>query len=409
MSFLEKKGVRVSSRLVRSVESLVSWKAFSKQHTWNVGGTEVLNCKNGEVHLINGQWELQTAKREHYRTTQLPVQFDPKATAPRFTKFLEEIFEGDDDRQAKVQSLLELGGYSLMSHCRRERFVVLVGGGRNGKSVFLEVLEALAGRENRAAVAPENFDNKFQVAYLDGKLINLVGEIREGAVIPDAELKAITSGEPRTAEFKGQNAFTFKPFSTCWFGTNHMPHTRDFSEAMFQRAMIFTFNNMFIHDEDRIAKDARVYMADVSLKDDLMKEMPGILNMMLSAYAGVVERGFFTECASSKEAKKAWSIEADQAAQFFNDCCIEDITRWLPVGSVFYAYTNWARENGIKKSLTKRTLVSRLERLGYKKVRRRDKATGSVCVGVGGLVFNGQTKQWYNGGDRNTDDVWEDF
>ena len=60
------------------------------------------------------------------------------------------------------------------------------------------------------------------------KLANLVTEIAEGAVMADAELKAITSGELTTAEHKNKDPFDFQPFSTCWFGTNHMPHTRDF-------------------------------------------------------------------------------------------------------------------------------------------------------------------------------------
>jgi putative DNA primase/helicase len=46
-------------------------------------------------------------------------------------------------------------------------------------------------------------------------------------------------------EHKFKNPFTMRPFATCWFGTNHMPHTRDHSNAIFRRAMILTFNRTF--------------------------------------------------------------------------------------------------------------------------------------------------------------------
>ncbi|MCB9973989.1 MAG: hypothetical protein H6854_05490 [Rhodospirillales bacterium] len=133
-------------------------------------------------------------------------------------------------------------GYSLMCHADYEKFIILIGSGANGKSVFLSVLEALIGKENTAAVQPSKLADKFQRVFLHLKLINLVTEIAEGDLIADAELKAITSGEVTTVENKFERAFNFKPYCTCWFGTNHMPHTRDFSEALFRRALVIPFD-----------------------------------------------------------------------------------------------------------------------------------------------------------------------
>jgi len=50
------------------------------------------------------------------------------------------------------ESSLQMMGYSLMSHCKYEKFVFLLGSGANGKSVLLAVLEALCGVKNTAAV-----------------------------------------------------------------------------------------------------------------------------------------------------------------------------------------------------------------------------------------------------------------
>ena len=105
---------------------------------------------------------------------------------------------------------------------------ILIGAGANGKSVLLSVLYALAGPENVAGVQPSSFDNRFQRAHLHQKLVNIATGLKQGEVIADAELKAITSGEPATVEHEHKDPFVMRPFAACWFGTNHMPHTRDF-------------------------------------------------------------------------------------------------------------------------------------------------------------------------------------
>ena len=107
--------------------------------------------------------------------------------------------------------------------------------------------------------------------------MNLVTEIAEGAEIADAQLKAMVSGERTTAEHKLKPPFDFYPICTCWFGTNHMPHTRDFSEGMFRRAIILPFNRTFTAAEQ-----------DKKLKDKLRAELPGILNLGLEGHGRCV-------------------------------------------------------------------------------------------------------------------------
>jgi putative DNA primase/helicase len=141
------------------------------------------------------------------------------------------------------------------------------------------------------------------------KLANIITELKQGEVIADAELKAITSGEPATVEHKHKDPFVMQPFATCWFGTNHMPHTRDFSDALFRRATILTFNRVFSEAEQ-----------DPLLKDKLVTELPGILNLALNAYAEACQRSF-TAPASSEAAKNKWRLEADQVAMFVEDAC----------------------------------------------------------------------------------------
>lgn len=352
----------ISANLVNNVADVFKTEIYVKDHEFNLGDPESVNCLSGELvrHDLTGTWQLQPHDKLAYRTTQIPVKYDPTATAPRFSQFLAEIFSGDQDHTDKARALLEMVGYTVMSHCRHERFIMLIGGGSNGKSVLLSVLEALVGSENVAGVQPSQFDRSFSRAHLHMKLANIVTEIREGEVIADAALKGIVSGEPATVEHKFKDPFVMRPYSTCWFGTNHMPHTRDFSDALFRRALIIRFNRKF---------DASLGQTDPLLKEKLLAELPGILNMALTAYSEALEHRF-TEPESSRQAKEEWRLEADQVAQFVDDVC--ERVKVGKVGSqrLYDTFISWATAQGIGQKVKQKSFVERLERLGF--VRGRD-------------------------------------
>lgn len=356
----------ITGTVVDSVLKLVATESFKPR--LNLGGAfEGINSLNGELHFEAGAWTLKHHDKERYLITQVPVAYDPAAKAPRFTRFLDEIFDGDPDHLEKKRLVLELAGYTLLSTCRYEKFAILIGSGANGKSVLLEVIKALCGADNVAAVQPEQMGSAFQRAYLHGKLANLVTEIAEGAVINDAALKAIASGEFMTAERKYRDPFSFGPFATCWFGTNHMPHTRDFSDALFRRACILSFNNKFEGEN-----------CDSSLKGALLNELPGILNMALHAIGCVIQVGSFTEPASSVDARATWRTEADQVRQFVDECCQLGGGEELK-GELYQAYRTWCVDAGVNKPVKQRSFLNRLKMIGTDE---RRTGAGRYCTGI---------------------------
>ncbi|MEE4219064.1 MAG: phage/plasmid primase, P4 family, partial [Xanthomonadales bacterium] len=309
---------------------------------------EGVNVRNGLLIHDGQRWELQPHRKDLFLLAQSPVVYDPTADCPRFKQFLAEIFDGDPDANEKALLLLQLIGYTLLPLSRFEKFALLIGKGANGKSVLLEVLMALLGFDSVAGVAPDKLNDKFQRAYLHGKLANIVTEIEEGAVIADAALKAITSGELTTAEHKYRNPFSFKPVSTCWFATNHMPHTRDFSDALFRRACLLTFNNKFEGER-----------CDPHLKGRLLTELPGILNLALDAIGRVLAGDEFAEPASMMEARREWRLEADQVLQFVEECC--HVGRGeIQKGILYRDYKDWAVDAGIHRTLAQKTFTNRL-------------------------------------------------
>lgn len=361
-SALEEQGEAVMRALVDGVTDVLKSEIFRTEHEWN-RSQDTINVVNGELHRNKSAWELRPHDREHFLTTQIPVIYNPEATCPRFSQFLQEIFRGDPDATAKAQALLEMIGYTLACHARYERFALLIGAGANGKSVVLEVIRLLVGRDNVAAVQPSQMGNKFQRAHLHLKLANLVTEIAEGSEIADAELKAIVSGELTTVEHKHQTPFDFSPYATCWFGANHMPHTRDFSDALFRRALVIPFNQTFKAGGN----------ADPHLKNKLEMELSGILNLALKAYGDVIQRGSFTDPDSCLRAKEEWRIEADQVAQFLGDRCEMVADARTSSAELYLAYKLWTEDAGITRRLNRKNFTNRVQRRG-----------GQLCKGSGG-------------------------
>lgn len=350
----------LTANIVGSVLDMVKTESHVNDVVFN-STAESINCRNGELTLLGGAWALQPHDRDHFHTSMIPVAFDPKAAAPRFRQFLDEIFACDSDAEEKTWIVLEAMGYTLTTNCRLEKFFMLIGGGANGKSVLLFVLAELVGRAYVCAVQPSQFENQFQRGHLQNRLANIITEIAEGAEVADAQLKSLVSGEMTTAEHKHKDPFDFVPYAKHWFGTNHLPHTRDFSDALFRRAIILTFNNKF-EGANR----------DVHLADKLKNELPGILNLALAGLKRLRENNAFTECASGVEIILQWRKEADQVAQFVEESCDVDPSLSASVGDMYRDYKDWAQYAGIKGTLNKNNFVKRLVRLGY----MRDRGTG---------------------------------
>lgn len=344
---------KITTGFVNSVLGLIKSLVHLPEMPFTSSNKRIINCINGELHYENSSWILKNHNRDSMFCHSIPVHYDPDAKCKKFYQSLREMFAPDKDRKERIRLIQEFMGYALTTSCEFEKFLVLIGAGRNGKSVILSVTKALAGDKNVAGVQPSQLDNKFQLAHLHGKLLNIVTEIPVGAVINDAKVKAIVSGEHMTAEHKFGKPFDFSPYCTLILSANHLPHTKDYTTAFFRRAEVLKFNRVFEGHE-----------VNVRLKDELLCELPGILNFALKGLARLYKSGF-TVVPSSNAMKREWELAADQVAAFVADECEADRTAKTPVAELYRRYCNWAADNGIKSACNKPNLSSRLKVMGF--------------------------------------------
>jgi putative DNA primase/helicase len=223
--------------------------------------TSYVNVKNG---LFNVEtFTLEEHRPEVFTTTRIPFIYKPEAKAPLFMKFLNDIFEEDQERIDLVQEMM---GYCLCANTKAEKFFFLYGSGGNGKSVLLNVIKTILGKNNYSSLALERFNDKFAAAELIDKLANIADESESTIEMKTSELKRIASGNDIQGERKFQDAYSYKPFATLLFSFNNLPKTKDHSPGMKRKLVIIPFNRDFTsegHD-------------DTSLTEKLAEEKAGI-------------------------------------------------------------------------------------------------------------------------------------
>ena len=383
---------QINAGTVSSVLQVLKTKVAQDVSFDRPEGNFVINCANGELHLKDGSfdqgltegfWELKPHVREHHHITAIPVAYEPTALCPRFEQFLDEIFEGDADAASKKRLVWTMVAYSLFPTAQLEKFFILYGpGANNGKSTLLSVVEWIAGKDNVSALSLKQLGERFAIANLQGKLINICAEIPMGETLPDEQIKQLVSGDAITAEFKGKNHFEFRPYATLWFATNNLPHSRDVSPATIQkRCILLEFNNSF----DGESRDLR-------LKEKLRDELPGIFSNAIQLFGGLLtlnkDQGhdlMLEEPPSSIAGKAKWLTSSDPVRQFAEDCLVVGNDFFVESKKLYQAWEAWRDENGTKSSISNRQLTDALKRQFGNRIQTGDSARQGGKRVIGGL------------------------
>lgn len=164
--------------------------------------------------------------------------------APLFSDFLETCWGSDYDFKQKVDALQEALLVSLFGWGSRfQRVILLHGIAKSGKSQLLNIASALVSDDARSAVNPNAWSEPYTPAHMVGKLLNIAGELSEERKIDGQRFKDIVDGSEITCRMPYGEPYRAQITATHWFGSNHIPKTRDTSEGFTRRWLILNFNN----------------------------------------------------------------------------------------------------------------------------------------------------------------------
>ncbi len=108
-----------------------------------------------------------------FHANALPFAFNPEAQCPRWLKFLDEIFSGDEQ---SIAALGEWIGYNLLPDVSQHKMLMLIGPARSGKSIVGRILQQLVGELNSANPTLADLAGPFGMQGLLGKMSAVVGD-----------------------------------------------------------------------------------------------------------------------------------------------------------------------------------------------------------------------------------------
>lgn len=313
-----------------------------------------LDVPRGTIALQNGLLDLEERslrdlRPEDHALYRLPVEYDPTAKCPRWRAFLEEVTDAESVRQ-----LQEFVGYSLAGgEPWLKKAVMILGPTDAGKTVFLEVVEALFGEEANAGQTPQYLANqRWGVHQLAGKPVNIRHDIDADRIQRLGILKEIIDGNPITAEEKGKDPYTFKPETRLLFAANRAPKRVHDDEAFWNRWLTVVFPRS-VPPEKQAEKS--------ELLAGLTAELPGILNWALTGLDRLRKNGSFTAEPDPDEVRRLWEQYGSPVERFKANCLIKEPGAVVPKRRLQESFTMFCIENS-HEDLTDQTLGRELKK-----------------------------------------------
>lgn len=274
-----------------------------------------------------------------YFATGLPdFDHDPLAGCPAWTAWLEETLE-----PCFHDTLQEWFGYCMTPDTRAQRFAMLVGGPRTGKSTAQGVLARLVGPQHSASTTLQDLAGEFGLEPLMDKRLAIVPDAhdaprgRHGSAIE--RIKSFVGEDAVSVNRKGQPIVTARLRTRLLLTCNRPPKFLDESGALAKRMLIVRFGNSFEGREDR------------SLSERLAAELPGIANWALEGLLRLRSNGMrFTVSEAGAEEQRDATRSQSPARRFAEERLVVTGDDWdaTPMSDVRAAYDLWCIGEGLQ-------------------------------------------------------------
>jgi len=295
----------------------------------------IFNVQNGYLDLIDGS--LKEHDRKKMFTKISNVEYTDKIDCPGWLEFLDEIFGYDQELINFIQKAI---GYSLTGSTREQSMFILFGNGRNGKSVFLDIINDVLG-SYATNIQPQTIMVKQQtsgansdIARLKGARLVTTTEPNEGVRLDEGLIKQLTGGDKVTARHLYGSEFEFDPEFKIWMATNHKPIIRGTDDGIWRRLKLIPFQ-VQIPD----------HKVDKNLKYKLRNELTAILNWAVEGALKWQKEGL-KDPTAIRRASDEYRSEMDVTTAFVQECCSVGTNNAATAKELYQAYKEWANDNG---------------------------------------------------------------
>ena len=210
-----------------------------------------------------------------------------------------------EDTLPLMRLLQEFVGSCLLGLATKyAKSLVNTGEGENGKSVLLDIINAVFPAGSYTSVEPQLWGKEYNRAQLAGVRINLVPELPKAEILATSNYKQIITGDITSARNPYGKPFTFRPVAGHLFLTNALPAVTDHSHGFWRRQAVLEWRHKFK------GKDTEAGLTDYIIAD----ELPGVVAWAIAGAVRVMNRGRYDVPEASKKAVETWKQDSNSVA-----------------------------------------------------------------------------------------------
>jgi P4 family phage/plasmid primase-like protien len=235
----------------------------------------------------------------------VPYPYQPDAGCPRWLEFLHWMVGGNEGEVRLIQQFC--AWVFIAFRLKFEKLLWFSGPGGNGKSTLLQIIRWVLGEGATSAVGLDAFQggSTFRLWPTVHRLANFCLDAVVKKKSDVAALNSFVSGDCFTINRKFREQLTIEPSTACFVASNPLPLLDDPSDAFWRRLLL-------IRCDQRLTDE----QINPTLISELKEEAPGILNWMLAALPGLMERRRFEIPESVRRNVENLKAEVNSVRQF---------------------------------------------------------------------------------------------
>jgi putative DNA primase/helicase len=344
----------------------------------------LLNCQNGTLDVRT--LKLKKHDPRDYMAKICLADYDPKAKAPVFERWLRTTFDND---QEIIDFLQRSVGYSLTGDQREKCFWILHGPTNSGKGTLMEVLLDVLGREEYARPVrrellikdhSHNPSSREDFFVLRGSRLVVASEADEHDQLNEAQVKNICGNDTLVSRALYSEQSANQPTHHAWLQVNDKPQIPSQDPATWGRLRLIKFPIRFVKPGEEVPGDQKTLPMDKQLRDKLRKELPGVLLWSVRGANAWFNKGRpnLREPQCVLDEIKQYRENENIVGKYIDDRCERGPDFFVETSILYGDFADWLREQD-RRVWTKDLFSKRLSRPPNKFELGKD-AQGNRCV-----------------------------
>ena len=312
-----------------------------------------INFKNGVLDVMTLELEPHDPSR-HAFLNQVPYDWNPSATCPYYEEWINERIPG------QVEVYEDAASQVLDWRKEAMKAPFLFGCESTGKTTALWYGRLMIGEKNTAKLSLQEIGhNDFAAAELNGKLLNICGDLERDEIRSLATFKQLTGGDGKTANKKFGDYVELDWIGTFMFSANQIPSISGDPGSYLKRVQPIWFKRTYSGDEN----------PEIGRRLRERPEVEGVIVRWVMALQAHELRGGYLK--PDPEAAAHFGSRSDQVRRFLMACTTEVPHKdGEEKGTILNAFERWAKDNHC--GMGRNTFYGRLDTLGYKAKKVKD-------------------------------------